>query len=130
MIEEVKQWNECRAKIPYKDAYALKKINHFRVHKFDLILDEFSKEEVEEVKEELLKLLDNHDNITFNEDWGVGEIKRNDDGTYTVIKYYYHAKSVPVDHGTVEDIFSFLWDFWGHSESFSYAKAGYPELER
>jgi hypothetical protein len=129
MIEEVKRWNECRKTIPYKDAYTLKDVSHFRVVRFDLVLEQFGQDEAEEVKEELVKLLDNGDKISFNEDWGVGKIERNDDKTYTVIKWYYHSESVPVEHGSIDDVFAFLWDFWDHPEPFSYTKAGHPELE-
>lgn len=129
-IDEVNRWNDCRSRIPKKDNWSLEGINHFRVGKFDLLIERFSRDEADEVRGEMIKLFDNGEKIGFNEDYGVGHIIANSDRTFTVEKWYYGSLSTPVENGTIDDVLEFLWDFWENSEPFSYVKAGYPELER
>lgn len=130
LVDAVNRWNDCRSRIPNDDAWNLKGIKHFRISHFELLIEQFGEDEAQETKRELLKLLANGDKIGFNEDWGIGNIDGNSDGTYNVTKYYYGSESKPVEHGSIEDVFRFLKDFWGSPEPFSYAKAGYPNLER
>jgi len=137
LINEVKRWNDCRTRVPQKDAYSLQGIKHFKIFQKSLMIKnpehdywgEEPKWDLEEQKRELIKLLDNGDQIEFNEDWGVGTIEKTNKG-YTVTKWYYRTESKPVVDGTIDDVFNFLKEFWSINEPFSYAKAGYPELEK
>ena len=129
MIAEVKRWNDCRTRIPNEDNWSLKGIKYFRIGKFDLLIEQFGQNEVPTVREEMLKLFNNGERIGFNEDYGVGNIITNEDGTFTVEKFYYGTRSTPVENGTIDDVLEFLWEFWGNSEPFSYTKVGYPELD-
>jgi len=132
--DDVKRWNDARTRIPQKDNYRLEGIKHFHIFDRRLIIDNptchFGDYEwnLEEAKQELIKLLENGDKVFFNEDWGVGEIEKTEKG-YTVTKWYYRTKSTPVVDGTIDEVFDFLLDFWGNPEPFSYSKAGYPGLE-
>ena len=123
LIDDVIRWNKCREKIPCKDAFSLKRIKYFRIIKLWLDIERFPMEDVEKVKKNIVRLLKNGDVIRFSEDCGVGDIKLNDNGTYTVTKWYYGKGSNPVKEGTLDDVISFLFDFWGSPEPYDYDRA-------
>jgi len=128
-IKDVKRWNKCRERLPQKDEWSLEGFDGFRIHGKQILISEFDESEIETRKQQMIKLLDNGDHIGFNEDWGIGSIERTKKG-FTLTKGYYKVESKPVVNGTIEDVINFLFSFWGNPEPFSYAKAGYPELER
>ena len=123
LINDVKRWNKCREKIPCKDAFSLKGIKHFRIIKLWLDIEQFPMEDVEKVKKNMVRLFKNGDMIRFSEDYGVGDIKLNDNGTYTVTKWHYGKGSNPVKEGTLDDVFSFLFVFWSSPEPYDYDRA-------
>lgn len=113
LINEVNRWNKCREKIPNRDAYHLKGIKYFDIGKLDLMVRRFPEKDTPKVMKAMMTLFNAGDRVRFNEEHGVGNILDNGDGTYTVEKYCYHNKSTPVVNGSLEDVFRFLFEFWG-----------------
>lgn len=80
-IEIVKRWNENIKNIPQKDEYMLDGIDHWHVHRFEMIPD---MSDIEcgkcnkEFRDEADKLISAGFDIGFNTDHGVGHIKIED----------------------------------------------------
>ena len=123
LINDVKRWNKCRERIPQKDAYSLEEIEYFNIIKLIININRFPKEDVESVKESIIRLLNNGDILTFSEDYGCGDISKDANDKYTVKKWYYGTCSYPVKEGTLDDVINFLFEFWGSPESYNYGKA-------
>ena len=116
-VEEMKldiySWNRRRLRMPLKDDYRLIDCEFFRVYSEEFLVERFHESDREQVTKEMVSLFDNGDKIGFNTDYGVGNILRDDDGKFTVEKYVYGGRSLPVEAGSIDEVLDFLSDFMG-----------------
>lgn len=109
MIQKVKDFNARRERLyPMITEYEFDGLNQFRAHGKRFLIKHVDSSNRDEVKEELIALLDNGDDVGYNYDHGVGHFIKEEDGTYTVESWCYNNKSISVDHGTPDDVLDYI----------------------
>lgn len=112
-IEIVKKWNENIKKIPQVDEFALEGIKHWHIYNFEMILDVPNYDmRDQEARDEAARLVAAGFDLGFNENHGVGYVRREDRGF--VIELWQNLVKTEFRKETLDEVLD--WVIYFHNE--------------
>lgn len=103
------EWKECIKKIPQKDDYNLEGIKTWHISQFEMIPVTISTREPL-FKEEMIKLIAAGFRLGFNDEFGTGSIRVEDDG-FAIELWQWNKKTI-VHKNTIDDVIVWLTNFF------------------
>jgi len=103
------QWNECIKKIPQKDDYNLEGIKTWHVSQFEMVPETISTREPI-FKEEMIKLIAAGFRLGFNDEFGTGSIRVEDNGF--AIELWQWNKQKIIHKNTIDEVIVWLTNFF------------------
>ncbi len=103
------EWNDCIKKIPQKDEYNLEGINTWRISQFQMVPDGISVREPL-FKEEMIKLIAAGFRLGFNDEFGTGNIRVEDNG-FTIELWQWNKQKI-IHKNTIDEVIIWLTNFF------------------